>query len=280
MPWPISPAPATNTRSIVTPESYPVPARRAGRVCPARPAAARFPRTPGAPTRRRCRRTRSIPTSAPEDRGRQPEREVDERGSRPDDGAPLRLVDASHGEGHEGREQEGDPEREDGRPDIDADRAADQAEHPEPEGGSHERDPRQARRADLVRELREDDPEHDHDERVHRERKPGPAHPELGRVERKEREVRRHAPGAGHDQEARQEAGRMDERRAWWPFAGLALAQRAGRGLRHEERQQRRDDRHRRGSEPHRVEPGQAEDRLTRGTDRTPGRGRPPASRC
>ena len=91
---------------------------------------------------------------------------------------------------------------------------------------------------------------------------PAPSIPRLGRVERQEREVRRHAPGAGHDQEARQEAGRMDERRARWPFAGLALPQRAGRGLRHEERQQRRDDRHRRGGEPHRVEPGQAEDRL------------------
>ena len=57
-----------------------------------------------------------------------------------------------------------------GRPDIDADRTADQAEHTEPEGGSHQRDPRQASRADLVGELRKDDPERDHDERVHRER--------------------------------------------------------------------------------------------------------------
>ena len=118
MPWPISPAPATNTRSIVIPEAYPVPARRAGRACPARPAGARSRRTPASADATKIAAEPDRPSQRPRGcAGDNPNERSTNALAVPTTVPRSVSSTRRHGEGHEGREQEGDPEREDGGPD-------------------------------------------------------------------------------------------------------------------------------------------------------------------
>ena len=162
MPWPISPAPATKTRSIVIAGSVPGrPHHGRWTSVPAHGRGARPRRRQDAPRRRTWPPNPIDAATIPRMAGDESEREVDERRRRPDDRAALGLVDARHRERQQGREEEGDPGREDGRADVDPDRTGDEADARQPDGGSHERGARQTGRADLVGQLGEDDPQHD-----------------------------------------------------------------------------------------------------------------------
>ena len=70
---------------------------------------------------------------------------------------------------------------------------------------------RQPCRADLVGELREHEPQHDHERGVDRQRHRRAGHADLFRVERHEREVAGHAPCPEEDEQARKQPGRVEQ---------------------------------------------------------------------
>ena len=121
--------------------------------------------------------------------------------------------DAGHRQREERGEHERDPGGEDRGPHDEADRARERDRQQQAGRRHDERAARQLRRADLVGQLGERQPEPDHDQGVDRQRQRRPVEADLTRVQRHEREEPRHPERSAADEHAREDGRRVEQAR-------------------------------------------------------------------